>query len=80
MVSSRFHRSFGAKRGDDFLEARIAAQRVPIGIEFQLAVINKVRLPRIQAQCLQGQVIFADRGINYSEISERSKTPTRLSG
>jgi hypothetical protein len=29
---------FGRERGDDFLEARIAAERVPPGREFELAV------------------------------------------
>jgi hypothetical protein len=38
---------FWREGSDDFLEARIAAECVPIGTKFQLAVINKGRLPRI---------------------------------
>jgi hypothetical protein len=36
--AARLFRSFRRERGDDFLEARIAAQWVPPGQEFQSAV------------------------------------------
>src|SRR5438067_9465326 len=50
------------KRGDDFLEARIAAERVPEGVQFQGAVAQHERcLGSTQSsfQLLQGKLLLA---------------------
>src|SRR5438876_2162092 len=58
----------GRERGDDFFEARIAAQRIPIGTETNIAVGWTCREFRESFQLLDRQVALAsprtDYGIN----------------
>ncbi len=43
---------------DEFLKARLAAQRVPIRRQFQMSITEKARIAKERAQLLSGEVFF----------------------
>src|SRR6266568_8364484 len=59
------------ERGDDFFEARIAAERIPEGEHLKHAVARGYGCPvcrRCGRQLLQGQILFAGPGRDHSEV------------
>ncbi len=65
------------ERADDFSEARITAERVPLRVQFQSSVENALRNLRGGRQLFEGQIFFAspgtyDREISYKLGSDRS--------
>src|SRR6266568_1856034 len=56
------------ERGDDFFEARIAAQRIPGRKQFQIAVAKVAREPGRDRQLLASEVFLTDPGSDHSEI------------
>src|SRR5439155_13729792 len=69
---------FRRKRGDDFLEARIAAQRIPGRVQFQLAVAKlAAREPGRDRQLLASEVFLTDPG---SDDCEELNHPSAIDG
>src|SRR5438552_14116019 len=59
---------FRSKRCHDFFETRIAAERIPIGKEFELAVAQRTgKLDRL-SELFAGQIFVANPGGNHRVI------------
>src|SRR5262245_9671556 len=63
-----FERLLWRERGDDFLEARIATERVPKRQEFQLTVADRARAIAHTGKLLTGEAFVAYPGSNYRQI------------
>src|SRR5438067_418376 len=72
IMDLKLPRRFRCDRGNNFLEARITAERVPLGIETELAVGFARRDFRQSFQLLNGQVALAglrtDHSINIKYV------------
>src|SRR5436309_6455044 len=64
-------RRFRRERGDDFLETRVAAKRVPLGIETELAVIRPPWKFIGDLQLFQGEILLAGDCVNAGEIGDQ---------
>jgi hypothetical protein len=62
----RFLRS---KRGDNFLEARIATQRVPVRMEFEKAIAEGVRHALHRRDLFDGPILLTSPGIDLRQIN-----------
>src|SRR5947209_14598087 len=58
------------ERGDDFSEARVAAQRIPCRIQNKLAVIGTIRQFGGRLEPVYSQVAFAGPGIDQRELGD----------
>src|SRR5213078_3965849 len=70
----------GRKRAHDFLEARIATQRIPPWVKTQLTVAEVAGQLYGDLQLLQGQVLLASHRVNDREILNYSGTSNRIFG
>src|SRR4029077_10116462 len=70
---------FRCERGDDFFEARIAAQWVPERVQFQLAVGYPTRNLCRDRQLLQSKILFADPCANDGKALDHVRTADRVS-
>src|SRR5437764_533956 len=68
----------GRKRAHDFLEARIATQRIPPWVKTQLTVAEIAGQLYGDLQLLQGQVLLASHRVNDREILNYSGSSNRI--
>src|SRR6266487_6792842 len=65
---------FRRERGDDFLEAWIAAQGVPIGVETEFAISRPARAFANYVQLFQGEILLTGECVDSGEIREQQHT------
>ena len=74
-----FRQIFGRERGDDFLEARIAAERIPNRIQTQFAVGWASRdFPNCYFEFLDGQVAFTKPRADPCQVGYKRRNLERL--
>src|SRR5207245_11422482 len=71
---SHARKLFRRQRRDDFLETRIATQRIPEWVQFQPAVCYRARNPYQDIQLLQGEFFFASPGTDDGEDLNHIRT------
>src|SRR5262249_4002113 len=59
---------FRCERSDDFFESRMTAKRVPMRMEFEQAVAERVRNPLNPFDLFNGEVFLTNPGINLRKI------------
>src|SRR5205807_7822480 len=59
---------FWRERGDDFLESRIAAKRVPEGQQFQLAITQCPGEPERCSKLVTSEIFFPDPRSSDGEV------------
>src|SRR5437773_6395282 len=62
----------GRARGNDLLEARIAAQRVPLVVKTQFAIRWPAWNFAHAVQTLQGEVLLSSQCVDASQISDQA--------
>src|SRR5205085_11707079 len=67
-LCEKFSLLFRRKRGDDFLEAWIAAQRVPPGPQFQPTVAKSTRPPDNGVELFKGEIFIANPGSDHCQV------------
>src|SRR5436190_10051314 len=72
--SVRLRSRFRCEGGDDFLEARVATQRVPLRIETELSIRRPGWKLAHYVQLFQGEILFAGECVDSGEIREQQHT------
>src|SRR6266436_6157677 len=63
---------FRGEGGDDFFEARIAAQGVPPRVQFQLAIGELARTPDGDGKLFAGEIVIANPRSNSSQTHDHA--------
>jgi hypothetical protein len=63
---------FRREGGDDFFEARITAERVPPGPQFQPTVAKSTRLPDSAVELFKGVIFIANPGCDHCQVCHHS--------
>src|SRR5262249_37989778 len=65
---------------DDFFETRVASERIPYWIQFQVAVMHAKRRLRRDGQLFKGQILLARPSINSCELRDKAQPVNRIFG
>ena len=68
----------GRERSDNFVEARIIAQRIPPRIEPEIAIVERARDTRRSVQLLKSQIRLTAPSVNESEMHHEQRTVDRF--
>jgi hypothetical protein len=71
---------FRRERGDDFFEARIAAEPVPDRRELEFSVGDAGRDLGRDGELFEGQIFFPDPGVDQGEVSDIKRPVHRVFG
>src|SRR5262249_8633672 len=69
---------FRSERGDDFFEARITSQRIPIGKKFQLAITDTTWQSSGSGQLFASEVFVANPCRSHCQILDHDGTVKRI--
>ena len=59
---------FRRERSDDFFEARIAPERIPVRMKLELAIAQVARQLQGGGDLFEGAILLAGPGVNDSQI------------